>query len=1202
MNPAAILSVVVKAQGVVATNKQIMGLNNNLKAANATGTTTTKRMAAVGASGKKASGGLLAAAKGMGAFVAAYAGLKGIEKSIHTTEELGKTTLTLARNFGVAADEAARWAAVSKSRGIDPKQLTMGFKTLSTQVRAASTGTEASIKIFRELGISQRDLAKSGDDLGAILGMVSDGIDKLPSGTNRAAIQSRLFGRSWQVLAPLIRDGSGALNENLKLADKYGATIGGKTLKSVQESIKAQREAKLASIGLQVTLGQTLIPIVDKVVKAFAETVLAFREGTGTAGKLRDMAGQLVDRLQPLGESIGVIVGWLKQHEQIAKILIGTLVGLSVAIWAINTALAANPVVLFGVALAALAVAIVTAYRESKTFRDVIATIGNVVTTAWTAVRDFASGVIASIKAVTAVVVGEVSQWDTFFSAVSKGFTLITDMAKLTFAVLKVIFQTGLLALKPIVAAAWKLITGIFDAQLTIIKGLVRGGLMALRGIITVIGGLLKGDFGQVWDGIKKIFSGGITALRGILEGAWKLLKAPVEAIGAGIKEAFSSSWDGIKSVFRSSINAVIGFLNVLIDAINLIPGVPDIKKISPLGGGGGGGANRPSQNNLGGTGHLARGGSWGMGGMVRSPTVIMGEEAPRHPEFVIPTNPAYRGRARGLLGQAAQAIGYAKGGIYSQGEIMDLWTGQGGASSRRLIASAIAMAESSGNANAVSANPAGGVNRGLYQIWSGNPGSTFDPAGNTRGAINLSHNGANWGLWETFVNGMYKKFLGTGRGAGGVGGLSTAADILGKFPKVSDAMGMFGGLGKYVLAKAGAYVKKQMTDLVTSSGNLGNKGVASGLALGVQQAIELATKMGFAYPSPGQLTSGGHTQGSLHFAGRAVDFGAAGHSGGQMMALWNALVQKFGLRMNELFYDPAGRYIDAHRWLTGAIGGHGDHIHVGFRKGGILGPMLGLAQGGQFPPGKKVYHQFWKWARSGRNRSGPITKGVGRGTSPAQWLGSLRGWFGVNSNGPIWPYDKAWQPKWNRGEKYARGGVLPFLGSYARGGFTSREGMAHLHANEAILPMKKGGKLGGHKNPFSKAMVSVGGGRFVTVEQYAQMIANGYDPSDTSRRLGPVTATTVADDGSQPNQELIDAMNRAAQAAEDLKKAEDRRIALDQEVLDRTKALQRTIDTQGPEMIAAVVQAVSVGIGGKVGIGFQSPSYAGGLATYKLR
>ena len=60
-----------------------------------------------------------------------------------------------------------------------------------------------------------------------------------------------------------------------------------------------------------------------------------------------------------------------------------------------------------------------------------------------------------------------------------------------------------------------------------------------------------------------------------------------------------------------------------------------------------------------------ARGIFEAVGGIVRRPAMIaVGEEAPTHEEFVIPTNPAYRGRARNLLGQAAAALGVGAVGL----------------------------------------------------------------------------------------------------------------------------------------------------------------------------------------------------------------------------------------------------------------------------------------------------------------------------------------------------------------------------------------------------------------------------------------------------------------------------------------------------------------------------------------------------------
>src|SRR4051812_1057531 len=153
---------------------------------------------------RKSFAGLTASAAKMGAgVVAAYASIEGGKKAIETTDELAKTTLTLHKNFGLAIKTASEWGAVAKARGVDGNKLAMGFKTLSSAVQGAAKGSKAQSDAFKTLGISAQDLKKHGGNLNTVLHMVSDGLGKMPAGTNKAAVMSKLFGRSWQQISPL---------------------------------------------------------------------------------------------------------------------------------------------------------------------------------------------------------------------------------------------------------------------------------------------------------------------------------------------------------------------------------------------------------------------------------------------------------------------------------------------------------------------------------------------------------------------------------------------------------------------------------------------------------------------------------------------------------------------------------------------------------------------------------------------------------------------------------------------------------------------------------------------------------------------------------------------------------------------------------------------------------------------------------------
>lgn len=118
----------------------------------------------------------------------------------------------------------------------------------------------------------------------------------------------------------------------------------------------------------------------------------------------------------------------------------------------------------------------------------------------------------------------------------------------------------------------------------------------------------------------------------------------------------------------------------------------------------------------------------------------------------------------------------------------------------------------------------------------------------------------------------------------------------------------------------------------------------------GVMAAGRLASKMGLSVsegPGYGGIPSSGHTGGSLHYSGLAYDVSG---SPALMRRYFFAAQRAFRGQINELFYDPIGWYLDQGRKVPGAIGGHGDHVHIGFNPGGARlagGALRGLGGAG---------------------------------------------------------------------------------------------------------------------------------------------------------------------------------------------------------------------------------------------------------------
>ena len=147
------------------------------------------------------------------------------------------------------------------------------------------------------------------------------------------------------------------------------------------------------------------------------------------------------------------------------------------------------------------------------------------------------------------------------------------------------------------------------------------------------------------------------------------------------IKETAASVWDSIVGAIRDAVNLAIRIINKIGDAIETVAGyiginieIPDIPEIRE--------ARRrvgpPAQTSGGsrGQGPGARAALMAAGGVVptidiaqsgpfvtSAPRAIVGEGSSRHPEFVIPTDPKFRGRALDLFAQLGTQL-MARGGI----------------------------------------------------------------------------------------------------------------------------------------------------------------------------------------------------------------------------------------------------------------------------------------------------------------------------------------------------------------------------------------------------------------------------------------------------------------------------------------------------------------------------------------------------------
>lgn len=184
------------------------------------------------------------------------------------------------------------------------------------------------------------------------------------------------------------------------------------------------------------------------------------------------------------------------------------------------------------------------------------------------------------------------------------------------------------------------------------VRNAFEGLAKIIKGALEIIDGILSGDFGRMWDGVKNIFRGSLKTIGGLLRIASAPIRAAAAAIGNAVKAPLQRAWD-------ATVTAAVGFVNAILGVLDKIPGVNTGRVDLPAGVEG---RNNDRGNYFGSDGKFTN--KRALGGKVTAPTVIMGEEAPRHPEWVIATNPAYRKRNVDLWMRAGRDLGMMQGGL----------------------------------------------------------------------------------------------------------------------------------------------------------------------------------------------------------------------------------------------------------------------------------------------------------------------------------------------------------------------------------------------------------------------------------------------------------------------------------------------------------------------------------------------------------
>lgn len=300
------------------------------------------------------------------------------EKSAATALSFNKT----AAQTGLTVEQVQELSYASTMSGVSMDSLTVGMKKLTASMGSARSGTGSQAEAFKQLGVSVTDSNGNLRDANSVMGEVFAAMGGMENTTERNVLAHKLFGKSYQELAPLMKNGGTSLQKYTQYARENGLVM---SQDEVNGAAAAGREWRQFSETMQIKmtelggkLATNVAPFIEKVLNGAIGLVTWF--------------GNLP---APVQNTILVVLGLVAAISPLAGLIssVATIVGvITPMLPALGTAFAVltGPIGLTVAAIAAVTAGLIYLYNTNEGFR-------NFVNTAWDGIKNTVAGAADNI-------------------------------------------------------------------------------------------------------------------------------------------------------------------------------------------------------------------------------------------------------------------------------------------------------------------------------------------------------------------------------------------------------------------------------------------------------------------------------------------------------------------------------------------------------------------------------------------------------------------------------------------------------------------------------------------------------------------------------------------------------------------------------------------------------------------------------------
>lgn len=225
------------------------------------------------------------------AVVGATAAIKG---AVDRMDELSKS----AQRVGMPTEEFSRLAYAGSLADVEVSTLVSTLGKLTKAQAAALNGTSEQARVFKALGIAVKNADGSLRSSSDVMLDFADVFAAMKGSPEAMAAGFALFGRSFQDMVPLIKDGSGAMRELFAESDLLGATLSTDTGKAAEEFNDKLTRLQTAINGAWMEIASGMLPALEdltgQLVDASGKTNDLRKAGEWLGGQVKAAASDLM--------------------------------------------------------------------------------------------------------------------------------------------------------------------------------------------------------------------------------------------------------------------------------------------------------------------------------------------------------------------------------------------------------------------------------------------------------------------------------------------------------------------------------------------------------------------------------------------------------------------------------------------------------------------------------------------------------------------------------------------------------------------------------------------------------------------------------------------------------------------------------------------------------------------------------------------